>query len=96
MYHALCNNITPFDARWQVGNYFLVLVFAATRSEMALQSVLSNFEGKMAACHVRFESKMSKLLMYKSKSKKVKMNYSSYGRYEGIHKICSLFSLLSF
>ena len=71
---------------------FLVLVFAAMCSEMALWSVLSNFEGKMASHLVRFESKMSKLLMYKSKSKKVKMNYSSYGRYEGIHKVFSLFS----
>ena len=31
----------PFLARWRVGrNSFLVLVFAATRSEMTLQSVL--------------------------------------------------------
>ena len=58
----------PFPGRLRVSrDYFLVLVFAATRSEMALQSVFSDSKGKM-----------SKLLMYTSKSKKVKMDYSCH------------------
>ena len=39
--------------------------------------------------------KMSKLNIYKSKSKKVKMNYFCYGTYKGIHLVFSLFSLHS-
>ena len=31
---------------------------------------------------------MLKLSMYKSKSKKVKINYSCHGRYKGIHLVC--------
>ena len=37
--------------------------------------------------------KMSKLNIYKTKSKKVKMKYSCHGRYKGIHLVFSLFSL---
>ena len=55
-------------ARWHVaGDWFLVLVFAAMRWEMALRSVLFKFEQ---------ENKMSKLSINKSKSQTVKMNYS--------------------
>ena len=39
--------------------------------------------------------KMSKLNIYKSKSKKVKLNYSCHGRYKGIHLVFTLFSLHS-
>ena len=38
---------------------------------------------------------MSKLSIYKSKSKKVKMNYSCHGTYKGTHLVFSLFSLHS-
>ena len=48
----------------------LVLAFAATCSEMALQSVLSDSEGKM-----------SKLSMYMSKSQKIRMDYSRHDGY---------------
>ena len=52
-----CPLFRPFLARWQVNrDSFLVLVFAATQSEMALWSVLFDSENKM-----------SKLSMYKSK-----------------------------
>ena len=51
-------------------------------SEMALMVVL--FDSK---------KKMSKLSMYMLKSKKVKMDYSSHYKYEGIHIVFSLFSL---
>ena len=37
----------PFPAKWRVGqDYFLVLVFAATRSELALRSGCPNRNGK--------------------------------------------------
>ena len=36
-----------------------------------------------------------KLSVYMSKSKKVRMNYSSHGIYGGNHMVFSLFSLLS-
>ena len=65
-------------------DYILVLVFAATLSEMALMVILFDSENKM-----------SKLSMHMSKSKKVKMNYSSHGGYKGIHLVFSLFSLHS-
>ena len=69
---------------------FLVLAFAGTRSEMALRSVLYNpiqsgraptLAGpQQAERPAQDESntgkKMSKLSIYKSKSEKVKMNYS--------------------
>ena len=42
-------------------------------SEMTLRSILSDSEDKMEARFVRFESKIPELLMYKSKSQKVKM-----------------------
>ena len=57
------------------------------RSEMALQSVLSDSEGKML-----------KLLMYKLKAKakvEVRMDYSCHGRFKGIYLVFSLFSLHS-
>ena len=38
---------------------------------------------------------MSKLSIYKTKSKKVKMNYSCHGTYKGIHLVFSLFSVKS-
>ena len=49
----------------------------------------------MVACLVRFELKMAELSMYKSKSQKVKRDYSCHGRYKGIHLVFSLFSLHS-
>ena len=61
----------PFLGRWRVSrDYFLVLAFPATHSEMALRSVLSDSEGKM-----------EKLSMYELNSQKVRMDYSCYGRY---------------
>ena len=54
-------------------------------SEMALQSVLSDSEGKML-----------KLSMYKFKAKvEVRMDYSCHGRFKGIYLVYSLFSLHS-
>ena len=46
------------------------------RSEMALQSVLFDSENNM-----------SKLSMYKSKSKKIKMDYCCQGRYENLYMV---------
>ena len=38
---------------------------------------------------------MAKLSMYIANLKKVRMDYSSHGRYKGIHVVFSLFLLLS-
>ena len=63
---GVCFSKRSHTARWRVGQgYILVLVFAATCSEMALGSVLFDPEWKMA-----------KLLMYKSNSQKLRMDYS--------------------
>ena len=61
----------------------LVLVFAAAHSQVALRAVLFDQEGEMA-----------KLSMYMSNLQKVRMDYSSHGRYTGYHIVFSLFSLL--
>ena len=43
----------------------------------------------------RFEAKMAKVLISKSKLQKASMDYSCHGGYEGIHIVFSLFSLHS-
>ena len=70
---AILPSFSPVPRK--VSGRFLVLVFAATLSEMALQSVYP-LNRKTKA-----ENKMSKLLINKSKSKKVRMNYSRCHRY---------------
>ena len=59
------------NGRWRDGR--LVLVFAATRRQMALRSV------RLVGANT--ENKMSNFSTYKSKSKKVKMNYSRCHRH---------------
>ena len=65
---AILPSFSPVPRK--VAGWFLVLVFAATLSEMALQSVYPLNRKTQA------ENKMSKLSINKSKSKKVRMNYS--------------------
>ena len=54
-------------------------------------------ETESLVLHVHDNSldKMSKLNIYKTKSEKVKMNYSCHGTYKGIDLVFSLFSLHS-
>ena len=57
----------------------LVLVFAATRRQMALRSVSTVEEmtlGPRSLVGTNTENKMSNFSTYKSKSEKVRMNYS--------------------
>ena len=60
------------------------MAFAATPMELALRSVLSGSERKMAI-----------LSMYMLNLQKVRMDYSSHGIYRGNHVVFSLYSLLS-
>ena len=65
----------PFPARWRVGHdYFLILVFAAMRSSLALRPVL--FDPKR---------KMAKLLKYIEYFAKTGMDYSCHGVLRGIY-----------
>ena len=70
---AIFPSSTPVPRK--VAGECLVLVFAATFSEMALQSVYL-WNRKTQA-----ENKMSKLSINKSKLRKVRMNYSRCHRY---------------
>ena len=64
--------VYEFHGRWQ----FLVLVFAAKPSEMALRSIFFIQVQNDGLSVFNMEKKMAKLFIYMSKSKKVKMNYS--------------------